>query len=83
MTYLIVIVAFILTWIFIEITLFLSNKNHNEFDNDGKISYKKFIFYLRGIAVALIILTIIYMHYFGNISLVKVIQYCLGIITND
>ena len=80
MKYLIVIVAFILTWFFIEITLFFSNKNYNEFDNEGKISYKKFVWYLRIISLVLIVSTFIYMHYFGDISLAKIIQYCLGII---
>ena len=80
MIYLIVIVAFILTWFFIEITLFLSNKNYSELDNEGKISYKRFILYLRAIAIALIISTFIYMHYSEELSFKKAIQYCLGII---
>ena len=77
MKYLIVIVAFILTWFFIEITLFFSNNNSNDRD---KILYKKVIWYLRFIAIVLLFLTFIYMNYFGNINFDKVIQYCLGIV---
>ena len=75
-----VIIAFILAWFFIEITLFLTYKNHNDQDDKGKISYKKFIWYLRLIAVALLLLIFIYMQYSEELSFKKVIQYCLGII---
>ena len=46
MIFIIVIIAFILAWFFIEITLFLTYRNHNDQDDKGKISYKKFIRYL-------------------------------------
>ena len=72
-----VIIAFILAWFFIEITLFFSNNNSNDRD---KILYKKVIWYLRFIAIILLFLTFIYMNYFGNINFDKVIQYCLGIV---
>ena len=75
-----VIMAFILAWFFIEITLFLAYKNHSDQDDKGKISYKKFIWYLRLIAVALLLLTFIYMQYSEELSFKKAIQYCLGII---
>ena len=77
MIFIFVITAFILAWFFIEITLFFSNNNSNDRD---KIPYKKIIWYLRFIAIALLFLTFIYMNYFGNINFDKVIQYCLGIV---
>ena len=80
MIFTIVIVAFILAWFFIEITLFLTYRGNNDEDDKGKISYKKFIWYLRLIAVALLILTFIYMQYSEDLSFKKAIQYCLGII---
>ena len=80
MIFTIVIIAFILAWFFIEITLFLAYKNHSDQDDKGKISYKKFIWYLRLIAVVMLLLTFIYMQYSGELSLKKAIQYCLGII---
>ena len=80
MIFTIVIIAFILAWFFIEITLFLSHKDHNDQEDKGKISYKKFIWYLRLIGFALLLLTFIYMQYSGDLSLKKAIQYCLGII---
>ena len=75
-----VIIAFILAWFFIEITLFLTYRDHSDQDDKGKISYKKFIWYLRLIAVVMLLLTFIYMQYSGELSLKKAIQYCLGII---
>tara|TARA_Y100000590_G_scaffold445774_1_gene578354 strand:+ start:400 stop:645 length:246 start_codon:yes stop_codon:yes gene_type:complete len=75
-----VIIAFILAWFFIEITLFFSNKNSNEKNDINTISYIKFIWYLRLIAIALLLLTFIYMNYFGDLDIGEVIQYCLGII---
>jgi len=80
MIFTIVIVAFILAWFFIEITLFLTYRGNNDEDDKGKISYKKFIWYLRLIAVALLILTFIYMQHSYELSFKKAIQYCLGII---
>ena len=75
-----VIIAFILAWFFIEITLFLTYRDHSDQDDKEKISYKKFIWYLRLIAVVMLLLTFIYMQYSGELSLKKAIQYCLGII---
>ena len=75
-----VIIAFILAWFFIEITLFFTYRNHSDQDDKGKISYKKFIWYLRLIAVVLLLLTFIYMQYSEELSFKKAIQYCLGII---
>ena len=80
MIFIIVIIAFILAWFFIEITLFLSYRDHNNQDDKGKISYKKFVWYLRLIGFALLLLIFLYMHYSGNINFEKAIQYCLGIL---
>ena len=80
MIFIIVIIAFILAWFFIEITLFLTYRDHNDQDDKGKISYKKFVWYLRLIGFALLLLIFLYMHYSGNINFEKAIQYCLGIL---
>ena len=80
MIFTIVIVAFILAWFFIEITLFLTYRDHNDQDDKGKISYKKFVWYLRLTGFALLLLIFLYMHYSGNINFEKAIQYCLGIL---
>ena len=80
MIFIIVIIAFILAWFFIEITLFLTYKDNNEQDDKGKISYKKFVWYLRLTGFALLLLTFIYMQYSEELSFKKAIQYCLGIL---
>ena len=66
MVYIIVFLAFILTWFFIEITLFLANKN--------------FIWYLRILAISLFFVTTVYMYFFENDKLLQAIEYCLGIV---
>ena len=82
----IIITAFILCWIWIELSLVLvskltknQNKNNNEVNQKhrNKLSV---IWYLRFIAVALLLLTFIYMQYSEDLSFKKAIQYCLGII---
>ena len=80
MVYIIVFLAFILTWFFIEITLFLSKKNSVEINNNGSISYKQFIWTLRILAIFLFLFTSIYMFNFNNGNLIKAVEYCLGII---
>ena len=44
-------IAFLLCWVWIEITLFFTNKNTSELDNRKGISYKKFIWILRILGV--------------------------------
>ena len=73
-------IALALCWVWIEITLFLINKNSRELDNTKKVSYAKFIWVLRSIIVLLFVITTIYMYFFENIRLQKAIEYCLGII---
>ena len=80
MVYIIVFLAFILTWFFIEITLFLSNKNFKSTSIAGIISYKKFIKNLRIIAILLFMFTTAYMYYFQNDKFLEAIEYCLGVI---
>ena len=80
MIYIIVIVAFVLTWFFIEITLFIVNKNYNELNDTKKISYNKFIWNLRILAILLIFFTTIYMYFFENAKFLQAINYCLGVI---
>ena len=77
---LIVLLAFILAWFFIEITLFIVNKKYKVANYSKKISYKKFIWILRILAISLIFVTVIYMYYFQNAELLLAIEYCLGII---
>jgi len=73
-----VLIAFILCWIWIEMTFLISSRlgptnRQQSFNN-------KFIWYLRAIALLLLLLSIVYMFFFQNISFQKAIQYCLGII---
>ena len=80
MIYIIVILAFILSWFFIEITLFIVNKNYNDENISNKITHIKFVWYLRILAILLIFFTVIYMYFFENDKLLEVIEYCLGVI---
>ena len=73
-------IAFLLCWIWIEITLFFTNKNSKELSNIKGISYKKFIWILRILIITLFFGVTIYMYFFENIRLQKAIEYCLGII---
>ena len=73
-------IAFLLCWIWIEITLFFTNKNAKELGNIKAISYKKFIWILRIFIIVLFFGAIIYMYFFENIKFQKAIEYCLGII---
>ena len=79
MVYIIVFLAFILTWIFIEITIFLANKNFILTFKSGSISHNKFIKNLRIIAILLFLFTIAYMYNFQNDKFLEAIEYCLGI----
>ena len=80
MIYLIVISAFVLAWFFIEITLFLANKNFKSTSIVGIVSYNKFIKNLRIIAFLLFLFTTAYMYNFQNDMFLEAIEYCLGII---
>jgi len=73
-------IALVLCWIWIEITLFFTNKNAKELSNKNRISYKKFIWILRILIIVLFFGTTIYMYFFENIKFQNAIQYCLGII---
>ncbi len=73
-------IAILLCWIWIEITLFLTNANSKELVNTKRISYTKFIRVLRIIIISLFTIVTFYMYFFENISLQKAIEYCLGII---
>ena len=75
-----VISAFILAWFFIEITLFLANKNYIDTKVKKEISFKKFIWNLRILAILLIFFTTIYMYFFENAKFLQAINYCLGVI---
>ena len=79
MVYIIVFLAFILTWFFIEITLFLANKNFISLNNPKIIPYNKFIFNLRILAISLFIIVVIYMYNFQNVKFLEAVKYCLGI----
>ena len=73
-----VLLAFILCWTWIELTVFISSRFVNV--NLGKKFNNKFIWYLRFIAISLLIISFIYMYYFQNADLQQAIKYCLGII---
>ena len=73
-------IAFLLCWIWIEITLFFTNKNASVPGNTEGISYKKFIWILRILIIALFFSVTSYMYFFENIKFQKAIEYCLGII---
>jgi len=73
-----VLIAFFLSWTWIELTIFVSNRFVSV--NLNKKFNNKFIWYLRSIALLLLLLSILYMYFFQNISFQKAIQYCLGII---
>ncbi len=80
MVYIFVLLAFILTWFFIEITLFLVKKNFININESKIIHHNQFIFYLRILALSLFIIAIIYMYYFQNTKFLEAVKYCLGII---
>ena len=80
MNYIIVILAFILAWFFIEITLFLSNKNNINLNNSKKITYPTFVWSLRILAILLFFFTSTYMYYFENTKFLQAVEFCLGII---
>ena len=75
-----VILAFILAWFFIEITLFFANKTYNVSNIKKKISFKKFIWNFRILVIFLFFVTTFYMYFFENSKFQQVIQYCFGII---
>ena len=80
MIYVIVFIAFILTWFFIEITLFYTNKNDYFINSKSQITYIKFIWFLRVVALFLIFIALFYMYYFENINFEEALQYCLGLV---
>ena len=73
-------IALLLCWLWIEITLYFTNKNAREKSTAERISYKKFIWILRILIFVLFFGLIIYMYFFENIKFQKAIEYCLGII---
>ena len=74
-----VLIAFFLCWTWIELTLF--GLNRFVIVNLDKKFNNKFIWYLRFIAISLLIFSFIYMYFFQNADLQQAIQYCLGIIS--
>ena len=80
MAIIIAIIALLLCWIWIEITLYFISKNTKEKNTVKRISYKKFVLILRIIIIVLFFSIASYMYFFQNISLQKAIEYCLGII---
>ena len=80
MIIIIAILAFTLTWFFIEITLFIVDKINYERNLEKQIAYKKFIWNLRILAILLIFFTIIYMYFFESDKLLEAVEYCLGVI---
>ena len=73
-------IALSLCWLWIEITLYFTNKNGREKSTVKGISYKKFIWILRILIITLFFSVTTYMYFFENIRFQKAIEYCLGII---
>ena len=73
-------IALLLCWVWIEITLYFTNKNSSEESAVKGISYKKFTWVLRILIISLFLGVTSYMYFFENIRLQKAIEYCLGII---
>ena len=82
MKFIIVILAFILTWFFIEITLFIANKiyYHKNVINKKEVNQNKFIWYLRIVAISLFFFTTAYMYFFEKAQFLQAVEYCLGIV---
>ena len=80
MAIIIVTIALLLCWIWIEITLYFTNEDARKKSVVKRISYKKFIWILRILIFVLFFGAIIYMYFFENIKFQKAIEYCLGII---
>tara|TARA_B100001250_G_C19335559_1_gene586702 strand:+ start:102 stop:353 length:252 start_codon:yes stop_codon:yes gene_type:complete len=82
MKFIFVILAFILTWFFIEITLFIANKIYynKKIINKKQINQNKFVWYLRIVAISLFFVTTVYMYFFENTQLLQAFEYCLGIV---
>ena len=78
MAIIIVLSAFILCWTWIELTIFIL-KFQNKTITSRRFN-KKFIWYLRFIALSLLIISFIYMYFFKQTQFQEVIQYCFGII---
>tara|TARA_Y100000588_G_scaffold383371_2_gene472570 strand:- start:331 stop:570 length:240 start_codon:yes stop_codon:yes gene_type:complete len=78
MAIILVLLAFILCWIWIELAVFITNRL--VIVNSSKIIKKKFIWYLRFIAISLFLISFIYMYFFQKTDFQKAIEYCLGII---
>ena len=73
-------IALALCWVWIEITLYFTNKNASEESTVKGISYKKFIWILRIVVITLFLAVSSYMHFFENAKFQKAIQYCIGIV---
>ena len=73
-------IALTLSWAWIEITLYFTNKSAREKSTVKGISYKKFIWILRILIIILFCGVTSYMYFFENIRFQKAIEYCFGII---
>ena len=75
----IIVVAFFLCWIWIEISMFIIDKKFTEKSNNKQISYKRFILILRIFGTVMFFFTILYMYNFKNFKFQQALEYCLGI----
>ena len=82
MNFIFVILAFILTWFFIEITLFIVNRiyYHRNVENKKQVTHKNFVLYLRMLVISLFFFTTVYMFFFEKAKLLQAFEYCLGIV---
>ena len=82
------IIAFIICWFWIELSFFFFNKFSKNYVSANNIKITKinktknisFIWYLRLIALFLLLLSSIYIYYFEKIEFSNLIQFCMGII---
>ena len=83
----IILTAFILCWLWIELSLFfvskLVKKEDSKFTGNTVTNYGNrfsFVWRLRIIAFTLLLLIFVYMNYFEKVNFEKAIEFCLGII---
>ena len=78
MILIIVFLAFIISWTWIEITFIIFKRNI--LLNTGEIYENKIIWFLRFLASILLLASILYIYIFENIKFQQTIDYCFGII---
>ena len=78
MILIIVFLAFIISWAWIEITFIIFKRNVIE--NTSHIYENKIIWLLRLLGIILLLGSVLYIYIFENIKFQETINYCFGII---